>query len=148
MDNATKMAKEVWADDRLRHHRAFMHRLCDALIDGTRAYPLKAGEPLPDHELVATSKAPEKLLEMFKREPDMIATMLPEGFAVVNVAHLTKVMKMLCDAAPLPTSPFDKVAGPVSATYMMDYLLRVSADQLYGVSELARRAHDDMNRRT
>ena len=110
-------------------------------MEGVRAYPLKPDDPMPDHDIVATSEVPDKLLAMFKREPDMIATMLPEGYAVVNVALVTKLVKMLSDAAPLPTSPLDKIAGPVSPAIMLDYMLRVSADQLYGASEHARREH-------
>ena len=58
------------------------------------------------------------------------------------------MLEMLSGAIPTPTSPFAKSLGPVDGKSMAEYMLRVSADRLYGMSELARRQHDEKQERS
>lgn len=144
-NHATRTATEVWNDARRRSQTHFVHQVCDDLLDGVRAYPLVPGE-LPKHDIVMTSEGPDAMLERFKREPDMLASFLPDGFAAVDKALLIKMMKMLTDAIPIATQPGQ--FGPISGADQAEMVLRMSADRLYGMSEVARRQYADAQNNT
>lgn len=132
-----RMEADVMRDIRGRSQRFFVHKVCNDLLDGVRAYPRTPGE-LPEHDVVMTSDGPDAMLERFKREPDMLAGFLPEGFAVVDTAYLTKILDMLAGAAPISV-----LGGAMHGKDYAEMALRFSADRLYGVSEMARRQHAD-----
>lgn len=146
--NATdRMEIEVKRDMRQREIGYFVMRLLDELRDEVRVYPKTPQGEMPDHDVTFNSDAAKVLADAFQREPDMIARILPEGFAVVDIAILHSLMKMLSGAIPMPVSPFTPSLGPVDGQTMTDYALRVSADKLCGLSEHARRQRDEAERR-
>lgn len=140
--NATdRMEVEVKRDMRQRAIGYFVMRLLDELRDEVRVYPKTPQGEMPDHDVTFNSDAAKVLADAFQREPDMIASILPEGYAVVNTDYLRTVMNMLANAAPVSISGLS-LNGDMTA----DDVLRFSANRLYGQSELARRQRDESQR--
>lgn len=156
MNTTERMAAEVRNDMKRSYQRYFLGRLANVLLDHARVYPLSPGE-MPDHEVVFTGGIELALLEMFHREPDILASFLPENFAVVDRDHMRRIMDTMWNAipiySPVPFSvrPDGKVApvgdrgllGPINGSDMADLVIRYSAERLYGISEMARRKHEE-----
>lgn len=142
-DNAIRMSAELMSDLRGRARTHFVHRLCDEMLNGVRVYPRKQTDVIPDSDVVMTSDGVEKMRAMFEREPDMLASFLPDGFVVVDKATLEKVMEPLAGAVPLAALVGGRSLGPISGKVYVEMVLRMSADRLSGMSEMARREHED-----
>lgn len=133
-DNAIRMSAEFMSDLRGRAQTHFVHRLCDEMLAGVRVYPRKQADALPDSDVVMTSEGVDKMREMFKREPDMLASFLPEGFAVVDKHILVDIMRVMASASPV---------GAMNGDVCASIVIRQSADRLFGMSEMARRKNED-----
>ena len=147
--NATeRMEIETKRDMRQRAIGYFVMRLLDDLRDEVRVYPKTPQGEMPDHDVVFNSDAAKLLQEAFQREPDMIASILPEGYAVVDKALLERVLA-IAGVLPNPAAarPMIGALDAMNAKDGAEYLLRMSADRLYGLSEHARRQREEDERR-
>lgn len=139
--HAERIATEVFNDTKRRMQQEFAYRICNEMLSNVQVYPLS---PLPEfalppHDVVMVDGGPAKMREAFAREPDTLASFLPDGFAVVNVEHLKHVMDMLAKAVPVSVT---QAFGPMSGADYADAVLRVSADRLLGLGYYARREHE------
>ena len=138
MTATERMATQVRDDARLGEQRSFVYRLESILIEHARAYPTVPGD-LPDHDITFNAELGEALLAMFKREPDILATFLPEHYVAVDRRHLERIMDTLANAVPITPGSL----GPVDGKMLAENVIRQSAHWLCGASEMARRQHEE-----